>query len=100
MKKWVKILILGMGICVLILVSITYGLIPIPLVAVFHPQSHWPIGFLTCDQLEQRSWYRCQTSGEFNGCEPYKGVNLPLIYELTFSKNCPDFSPPTYCGDC
>lgn len=77
-----------------------FGLLPIPLVPVFYPQSTRLIGFITCHQLEQRTWYRCHSSGEFNGCESYMGVERPLIYELIFSRNCPDFTPPTYCGTC
>ncbi len=100
MKKWVKGMVLILGICILFLTTIIYGLIPVPLVPVFNPTNLWPIGFLTCQQLEERTFYRCHTSGEFNGCEPYLGVSGPLIYELTFSKNCPEFSPPQYCGTC
>lgn len=100
MKKWVKRIVLILGICFLLLISIIYGLIPVPLVPVFAPQSLWPIGFLTCKQVEQRTFYRCNTSGEFYGCEPYRGVRAPLIYEITFSRNCPEFTPPNNCGDC
>ncbi len=100
MRKWMKRLVLILGISVLFLISIIYGLIPVPLVPVFNPKSLWPVGFLTCQQLEQRTFYRCNTSGEFIGCEPFLGVRAPLIYELTFSRNCPEYTPPQYCGNC